>query len=109
MPDPTQQYLAQEIADWNREAGKHIAADEGVEMTDAHWAVVDFLRDYYQQHGADSSGPDVARALDEAFAGQGGSAYLHPHFPKGPVAQGSRIAGLPVSVGSIDESFGSVM
>src|SRR6056297_3231033 len=91
--DPTAQNVSQEIADWSRETGQSIAADEGIEMTDAHWAVIDFLRDYYRKHGAGSSGPDTAQALDEAFAEQGGNAHLHQLFPDGPVAQGSRIAG----------------
>lgn len=98
-----------EISDWNREKGARTAADEGVEMTDQHWAVVDFLRDYYCKHGDEPAGHEVAEALDEAFADQGGKAALQKLFPEGPVAQGSRIAGLPVPTGSIDESFGSVM
>lgn len=107
--DPTERNLPQEIADWSRETGERTAAEEGVDMTDTHWAVVDFLRDYYPKHGSTPSGPDVAEALDKAFAEQGGSASLHQLFPKGPVAQGSRIAGLPVPTGSVDESFGSAM
>ena len=98
-----------EISDWNREKGARTATDEGVEMTDQHWSVVDFLRDYYCTHGDEPAGPEVAEALDDAFADQGGSVTLQKLFPKGPVAQGSRIAGLPVPTGSIDESFGSVM
>ena len=107
--DPTDRNLQQEIADWSRETGARTAAEEGVEMTDTHWAVVDFLREYYRKHGVIPSGPDLAQELDMAFSGQGGSAYLHELFPKGPVAQGSRIAGLPVPTGSVDESFGSAM
>ena len=107
--DPTERNLPQEIADWSRETGERTAAEEGVEMTDTHWAVVDFLRDYYRKHGATLSGPDLAQELDKEFAEQGGSAYLHQLFPEGPVAQGSRIAGLPVPPGSVDESFGSAM
>ena len=107
--DPTERDLPEEIADWNRKTGERTAADEGIEMTDKHWAVVDFLRDYYRKHGGTSSGPDVAEALDKEFAEQGGSAYLHQLFSEGPVAQGSRIAGLPVPPGSVNESFGSAM
>jgi tRNA 2-thiouridine synthesizing protein E len=107
--DPTGRDLPEVIADWSRKTAERTAVDEGIEMTDTHWAVVDFLREYYREHGATSSGPDVAEAMDIAFAEQGGSAYLHQLFPEGPVAQGSRIAGLPVPPGSVDESFGSAM
>lgn len=111
-PDPadaTERNVPQEIADWSREIGESTAAEEGVKMTDTHWAVVDFLRDYYCEHGSAPHGPELAQELNKAFAAQGGSAHLHQLFPKGPVAQGSRIAGLPVPTGSVDKSFGSAM
>ena len=34
------------IADWNEEVAKHIAQLEGVELTDAHWEVIYFVRDF---------------------------------------------------------------
>ncbi len=98
-----------DLAGWNREIGEQVAAEEGVTMTDAHWEVVDFLRKHYLEHGPASSGRELAEALDEAFAEQGGSRYLHELFVKGPVAQGSRIGGLSVPPYTEDESFGSAM
>jgi TusE/DsrC/DsvC family sulfur relay protein len=98
-----------DLAGWNRETGERVAAEEGVTMTDAHWEVVDFLRRHYLEHGPASSGRELAKALDEAFSGHGGSRYLHQLFIKGPVAQGSRIGGLPVPPYTEDESFGSAM
>ena len=38
------------IADWNEEVAKHIAQLEGVELTDAHWEVIYFVRDFYQEY-----------------------------------------------------------
>src|SRR5664279_112343 len=35
------------LGDWNEEIGKYLAQTESVEMTDAHWEVINFLRDYY--------------------------------------------------------------
>ena len=34
------------IDDWNEEVAKHIAQLEGVELTDAHWEVIHFVRDF---------------------------------------------------------------
>lgn len=107
--DPLEQDTEQEVSDWTREQGERAASEEGIQMTDERWAVVDFLRDYYLQHGAVSSGRELAKALDEAFAEKGGNGYLHQLFPDGPVAQGSRIGGLPVPPHTEDESFGSSM
>ena len=36
------------IADWNEDVAKHIAQLEGVELTEAHWEVIYFVRDFYQ-------------------------------------------------------------
>jgi TusE/DsrC/DsvC family sulfur relay protein len=98
-----------ELDGWNREIAERVAAEEGVTMTDAHWEVVDFLRRHYLKHGPASSGRELAKLLDEAFAEHGGSRYLHQLFVKGPVAQGSRIGGLSLPPYTEDESFGSAM
>ena len=99
----------QEISSWTRDKQQQAAMKEGLEMTDAHWAVIRFLREYYVEYGRASSGRVVATALDEAFENEGGGAYLQTLFPKGPVAQGSRIAGIPEPPYTEDKSFGSAM
>ena len=38
------------VEDWDEEVAAHLAAAEGIEMTDRHWEVVNFLRDYYKQY-----------------------------------------------------------
>jgi len=48
-------------------------------------------------------------ALEERFAAEGGRKYLLELFPKGPVAQGCELAGLPVPAYASDGSFGAVM
>jgi tRNA 2-thiouridine synthesizing protein E len=48
-------------------------------------------------------------ALDERFHASGGMKYLYRLFPRGPVAQGCRIAGLHSPANVVDRSFGSGM
>jgi tRNA 2-thiouridine synthesizing protein E len=98
-----------EMEQWTRAQGEAIAAAEGIAMGEVHWQVVDFLRDYYLRCGQATSGRLLARILDEEFAARGGTAYLLTLFPKGPVAQASRIGGLPVPPYTEDRSFGSAM
>ena len=96
-----------DLQEWNRRKGELLAVREGVKLTAMHWEVIDFLRGYYLRNGLAGSGRDVATALDRAFVSQGGNKYLHRLFPDGPVAQGSRIAGLPTPPYTEDTSFGS--
>ena len=51
----------------------------------------------------------VEAEIDEpvfAFSGAGGSRNLYRLFPRGPLAQGARIAGLPVPANVTNASFG---
>lgn len=98
-----------DIEGWTRQQGEAVAGEEGLTMGEVHWQVVDFLRDYYFRCGKAPAGRVLAAALDEEFAARGGIAYLHTLFPRGPVAQASRIAGLPVPPYTEDRSFGSAM
>jgi len=80
----------------------------GIELTPPHWEVIEFLR---EQCDADRAAKAhlLAMALEERFAAQGGRRYLLELFPKGPVAQGCALAGLPVPAYAADASFGAVM
>ena len=37
------------LAEWNEDVGTYLAQTENVEMTDQHWEVINFLRDYYNE------------------------------------------------------------
>jgi len=92
---------------WNRAKSRAKAELEGIEINDGHWAVVMFLRRYYQNFGTPNTARTLARALDAHFSDQGGNRYLHRLFPGGPVAQGSRFANLPPPAYATDLSFGT--
>ena len=42
-------YLS-DIGQWNKDIAEVIAKAEQIEMTDEHWVVVNFLRDYYEEY-----------------------------------------------------------
>ena len=97
-------------AGWSRAAAAQAASGEGLETSSDHWETVRALQDYFARH-ADSgiNARELHDALDEKFHGKGGIKYLYTLFPRGPVAQGCRIAGLEPPAGSENASFGSVM
>jgi tRNA 2-thiouridine synthesizing protein E len=92
---------------WNEAQAQKTAEAEGIELTAAHLEVVQSLRDHYLEHGIAKSGRNLGDMLDDKFASQGGRKYLRVLFPRGPVAQGMRIAGLPVPANSEDDGFGT--
>ena len=84
--------------DYRDEAVKVIAAAEGIELTDAHWEVVNFLRDEYKANGHT---PNFRTMLKDVQAIRPGadSKALYDLFPLEPAKQGAKVAGLPQPLG----------
>jgi tRNA 2-thiouridine synthesizing protein E len=97
------------LGPWSNNIAIELAAKEGITMTPAHWEVIDALRNHYQEYGPDSTARSLLQCLESEFADRGGKKYLYDLFPRGPINQACRIAGLPLPPHSSDPSFGSVM
>ena len=95
-----------DLDEWNEDIGRELARRDGIEMSDAHWEVVRFVRRYFKEHG-ETLARKLTSVLEDEYADKGGRKYLYQLFPQGPVTQASRIAGLPVPQHSVDPSFGS--
>jgi TusE/DsrC/DsvC family sulfur relay protein len=95
---------------WSRETAARTADSEGLTTGTDHWEAVRALQAYFARN-ADTgiNAREVHDALDEKFHAKGGIKYLYTLFPRGPLAQGCRLAGLEPPAGSEDASFGSVM
>lgn len=96
-----------ELDRWSMETGRRIAAAEGLELDDERLSVVRCLREYYLEHGPSDNGRELGDMLDKRFNEAGGRAWLRRLFPEGPVAQGMKIAGLPVPANTEDSGFGT--
>ena len=93
---------------WSRDQARAQAKETGLKLTDDHWRAVHALQQYYASHGPeDRTLTQVNDLLEEYFQPEGGMKYLHTIFPKGPIAQGCRLAGLEPPRYAADESFGS--
>lgn len=107
MPDPD---FPLAPIEWSRADGEAQAREEGLQMTEEHWQVVCALQEFYARHdGPTVNVRELHDALDEYFHPEGGIRYLYHLFPKGPVAQGCRIAGLQPPAGAQDRGFGSAV
>lgn len=85
--------------DWSKELAVALAEQEQVTLTDEHWMVIDFVRDFYQQFNASPAIRMLVKALTQRYGEEkGNSRYLYRLFPKGPAKQATKIAGLPKPV-----------
>ena len=84
------------LDDWSEDFARVQAQAEGLELTEAHWQVIFFLRAYFEEHRVQAQ----VRAMIWHFAKMWGSErgnnhHLHELFPiGGPQKQGNRLAGL---------------
>jgi len=92
---------------WSPLTAAKLAREEGIgELTEAHWHVIYALRNLYREHGRAANAREVLHLLEQDFIDEGGHRYLYELFPKGPVSQGSRLAGIPAPPYSSEPSFG---
>lgn len=82
---------------WNDQVAQKLAEREHLELTEAHWEIIRFIRAYYDQY---QHLPNtrifikaIAHTLGEA---KGNSRYLHRLFPDGPLKYACKLAGLPM-------------
>ena len=86
----------QEPGRWTCAVAEAIARDEGIaEMTDQHWAVVRFIRSYWEQHDL---APAVRLLCKETNLGV---REIYRLFRSGPAKGACRIAGLPKPDGCV--------
>lgn len=84
------------LADWSPEVATRIAENEGIELSPAHWEMIDLLRDYYQAFDSSPAmRPLVKYCAQRLGPDKGKSSYLLGLFPGSPAKLGSKIAGLP--------------
>ena len=97
-----------DVEQWDRNVAAGLAKQEGIELSEERWDVVSYLRKYFEEFGAIDYARDLSVILNQKFESKGGLTYLYTLFPKGPVNQGCKIAGIPVPTDSKDPSFGNV-
>jgi dissimilatory sulfite reductase related protein len=90
------------LAEWTKDAAEHMAEEEKVPLTDNHWEVINFLREYYNEYQIAPAVRVLTKAIGKKFGVEkGNSKYLYDLFPYGPAKQACKIAGLPKPTGCI--------
>jgi len=86
------------LEDWNEDVARHIASAEGIELTDQHWDLINFLRDeYINKAGNQPNTRQIVKAMGEKWGRSLAQKDIYDLFPKDPSKQGGRVAGLPES------------
>jgi tRNA 2-thiouridine synthesizing protein E len=81
---------------WNKEVAAALATTEGVDaLSEDHWKVVEYLRNYYTQFGV---APMIRKLCKE-------TGYdlkrIYALFPSGPAKGACKVAGLPKPTGCV--------
>ncbi len=82
--------------DWNEEIAKALATTEDVtELTEDHWKLVNYLRDYYKKYGI---APMIRKLCKETgFPLK----KIYELFPSGPAKGACKVAGLAKPTGCV--------
>lgn len=78
-------------ADWTEEIAEQFAAEEDLALTDEHWVVITFVREWHAQHGVAPSVRDVTQFMKARGKSRN---LVFQLFPYGYVQQTCKIAGM---------------
>jgi tRNA 2-thiouridine synthesizing protein E len=86
----------QEPDKWNEDVALALAKTEGVDaLSDDHWKVVNYLREYYLEYG-------VAPMIRKLCKSTGFKLnQIYDLFPSGPAKGACKVAGLPKPTGCV--------
>ena len=90
------------LSDWNAELADAMATEDGCQMSEFHWEVVNFLREYYDEYQIAPAVRVLTKAIGKRLGkDKGNSKYLYELFPYGPAKQACKYAGLPKPTGCV--------
>lgn len=82
--------------EWDEDVAKALANIEGIELTQEHWDVLNYLREEYTDNGNNQPMERVIlKDMSKRWGKKASSKDLYSLFPLAPSKQGNRIAGLP--------------
>ena len=96
-----EQGFLRNLEDWSEEFAERMAERDGVQLFDEHWGLIGYFRDYYEQ----THSLPTMRAIVMTLGKQHGARFhgrkafekhLYSLFPKDPVRELCKLAGLPM-------------
>ncbi|WP_127019541.1 TusE/DsrC/DsvC family sulfur relay protein [Flagellimonas beolgyonensis] len=77
-----------DFSQWNKEIGTEIAKEQGIDMTDKHWEVIDYIQQQFKNEE-----PLSIRGIKKS--GVLDIKEFYALFPGGPLKKATMIAGIP--------------
>ena len=82
-------------ATWDEDVAKALAAEDGIELTQEHWDVLNYLRTEYIDNNEQPMERAINKGMSKIWDRKVSSKDLYVLFPLAPSKQGNKIAGLP--------------
>ncbi|RVT52387.1 TusE/DsrC/DsvC family sulfur relay protein [Rubrivivax albus] len=86
-------------ADFSDDVVPVIAVAEQIELTDAHWQVIRFMRERYKEDGQTPNFRNMVALLQDEDDSVDWKKRLYELFPMQPNRQSAKVAGLPKPFG----------
>ncbi|MBI5675540.1 MAG: TusE/DsrC/DsvC family sulfur relay protein [Nitrospirae bacterium] len=87
---------------WNENIATHMAKEEGIDLTEEHWEIIRFLRDYFQKYQIAPMIKILTKEIGKTMGKEkGNTKYLYQLYPAGPAKQACKYAGLPKPTGCV--------
>ena len=82
--------------EWDEAVAEAIAEKEGLELSDDHWAVIRYVREFYELYEKSPAIRPLVKFLKQRWGEEkGNSIFLATLFPGGVAKQATKLAGLP--------------
>jgi tRNA 2-thiouridine synthesizing protein E len=90
------------LSDWEKGVATAMAEAEDINLSDDHWEIINFLREYYEEYQIAPAVRILTKAVGKKLGkDKGNSKYLYELFPYGPAKQACKFAGLPKPTGCV--------
>jgi tRNA 2-thiouridine synthesizing protein E len=80
---------------WDEDVAKALAAQDGIELTQEHWDLINYLRSEYFDNNEQPMERAINKGMSKVWGKKVTSKDLYVLFPLAPSKQGNKIAGLP--------------
>lgn len=84
------------LEDWNHSVAEYLAQQEGIDLSPAHWEIIELIRHFYMEFDlSPAMRPLVKYVALKLGSDKGKSIYLMQLFPPSPAKIAAKLAGLP--------------